>query len=132
MASIAKSQNLSKGEMNNENDDENFAVFSVSAIGLCSSLGRQPPWQLECKPVQYSGTTIINMSPSATTFCYLSRVSIEDTDTDGEMATCRVMRGRLVVWTLEAILGARQRCRCPVLCLLLQQVTERRYSPSDG
>jgi hypothetical protein len=44
MASIAKSQNLSKGEMRNENDNENFDVFSVSDLELCSSLGRQPHW----------------------------------------------------------------------------------------
>jgi hypothetical protein len=45
------------------------------------------------------------MSPSATTFCYLRSVGIEETDTGGERATCRVTRGA-VVWTLEAILGA--------------------------
>jgi len=50
------------------------------------------------------GSTFQNMTPRNTTFCYLSRVGFENTDTDGERATCRVTRGA-VVWTLEAILG---------------------------
>jgi hypothetical protein len=57
------------------------------------------------------------MSPSATTFCYLSRVGVENTDTDGERATCRVMRGS-VVWTLEAVLGENNDAdaRCATYC----------------
>ena len=44
------------------------------------------------------------MTPSATTFCYLSKVGMRDTDSSTESATCRVTRGA-VVWTLEAILS---------------------------
>jgi hypothetical protein len=44
------------------------------------------------------------MTPSNTTFCYLRRVGVENTDTDGELAMCRVVRGTYV-WTLYATLG---------------------------
>jgi hypothetical protein len=44
------------------------------------------------------------MTLSATTFCYLKGVGVENTDIDGERATCQVDRGSLV-WTLSAVLG---------------------------
>lgn len=50
------------------------------------------------------GSSFVNMSPSASTFCYLSKVGVTETDTGSEKATCRVTRGS-VVWTLEAVLG---------------------------
>jgi hypothetical protein len=73
-------------------------------------LGAVPAWAVSLNSswsaTRYNtvGTSFVNMSPSATTFCYLSRVGVNETDTGGELATCRVTRGA-VVWTLEAILG---------------------------
>jgi hypothetical protein len=37
-------------------------------------------------------------------FCYLSTVTMQNTDTSGETATCRVVRSG-AVWLLEATLG---------------------------
>jgi len=51
-----------------------------------------------------AGSSFVNMTSSATTFCYLSRVLVENTDTEDETAGCRLTRGA-VVWTLEAVLG---------------------------
>jgi hypothetical protein len=64
-----------------------------------------------------AGSSFINMSPSATTFCYLRSVGFENTDTDGELATCRVTRGA-VVWTIEAVLGENNDAdaRCSAYC----------------
>lgn len=53
-----------------------------------------------------AGSSFITTSaPSNTTFCFLKSVSIEETDTGGEEATCRLNRGA-TWWTLEAILDA--------------------------
>jgi hypothetical protein len=49
------------------------------------------------------GSSFVNMTPRNTTFCYLSSISFEETDTGSEEATCRITRGS-VVWTLQAIL----------------------------
>jgi hypothetical protein len=40
---------------------------------------------------------------------------VEETDTNGERATCRVTRGNLV-WTLEAILGVGVEKNADVVC----------------
>lgn len=54
---------------------------------------------------------------SASTFCYLHFVSIEETDTGGEEAACLVRRGA-VIWTLEAILDASNNAdvECSAYC----------------
>jgi hypothetical protein len=66
------------------------------------------------------GTNFVNLSASATTFCYLSRVLIEETDITGEFAGCRLTRGS-IVWTLEAIAGSSgsagdQDAYCTAIC----------------
>jgi hypothetical protein len=43
------------------------------------------------------------MTPSNTTFCFLSSVTFEEADTAGERAQCQVVRGD-VAWVLEAAL----------------------------
>ncbi|MGH8615677.1 MAG: hypothetical protein ACREYF_27590 [Gammaproteobacteria bacterium] len=50
------------------------------------------------------GKATIPMVTSAGHFCYLRSVGFENTDTNGETATCRVTRGA-VVWVLEAVLN---------------------------
>jgi hypothetical protein len=65
-----------------------------------------------------AGTTITNMTSSATTFCFLTKVGIENTDFDGELAQCRVRRG-VSVWTVEAFLGGSNEdadARCSAQC----------------
>ena len=64
------------------------------------------------------GSSFTNMTPRNTTFCYLSSVSIEETDTGNEEATCRVTRGA-VVWTLEAILDKTSDAdaECAAVCI---------------
>lgn len=63
------------------------------------------------------GSSFINMSPSATTFCYLSGVETTETDTGSETARCQIRRGQ-VVWTLEAILGTSSDAdiECEAIC----------------
>jgi hypothetical protein len=51
-----------------------------------------------------AGSAFVNMTSSATTFCYLRSVGFRDTDSSTELATCRVTRGS-IVWTLEAVLS---------------------------
>lgn len=46
----------------------------------------------------------LNIATSPTHFCYLSTVGVENTDTDGERATCRLTR-QPAVWVLHADLG---------------------------
>jgi hypothetical protein len=50
------------------------------------------------------GTTSTGMTPRNTTFCYLSKVTVDNTDTEGETATCQVFRGTSI-WFLDASLG---------------------------
>ena len=63
------------------------------------------------------GSAFVNMSPSATTFCFLTGVETTETDTGGETARCQITRGQ-VVWTLEAILGTSSDAdiECEALC----------------
>lgn len=85
--------------------------ISLSLFSLFLLLGAVPAWAVNphsgwnASRSNTIGTSNINMSPSATTFCYLSRVSMTDIDTGSEVATCRVVRGA-VVWSLQATLGA--------------------------
>jgi len=85
-------------------------IFSL-LFSLFLLVGSAPAWAVSpntnwfANRENFAGTTFTNMSASATTFCYLSRVGVRETDTAGELAMCRVTRGSLV-WTLEAILGA--------------------------
>jgi hypothetical protein len=78
-------------------------------FSLFLTLGAVPAWAVSYYgawgAIRYNavGSSFVNMSPSGTTFCYLSGVAFEETDTAGERALCRVTRGD-VVWTLEAIL----------------------------
>jgi len=92
-------------------------------FALFLTLGAVPAWAASpagnwCKSrFNDAGSSFVNMTLSNTTFCYLSKVSIENTDTDGEMATCQVTRGSNV-WTLEAILAENNDAdaRCCAYC----------------
>ncbi len=57
------------------------------------------------------------MSPSGSTFCYLSRVVVTETDTGGERAECRVTRGDFN-WNLQANMGASSDAdiECSAIC----------------
>jgi hypothetical protein len=88
------------------------AIRNISAVLLLSSLALTalPAGAVffvsvhNADRLNTAGTTTTVMQPNATHFCYLSRVGVENTDIDGESATCRV-RGSGTVWILEAILG---------------------------
>jgi hypothetical protein len=62
-------------------------------------------------------TTIVTNAPIASTFCFLTRVNVEETDTGTESAQCQVRR-TAVVWVLEATLGATSDAdvRCSASC----------------
>ncbi len=80
-----------------------FSLFLLAGSAPAWAVNPHSNWN--ANRFNTAGSSFINMSPTATTFCYLSSVGFEDIDTGGERATCRVTRGA-VVWTLEAILGA--------------------------
>lgn len=85
-------------------------IFSL-LFSLFLLLGAVPAWAVSpagnwtAIRLDTVGSTFFNMTLSATTFCYLSRVGVRETDTAGELATCRLTRGSNV-WTIEAMLGA--------------------------
>lgn len=63
------------------------------------------------------GTIGTNMTPSATTFCFLSRVNVEEVRLNNNFAECVVTRGP-AVWRLNAIVGAGApaEARCRAYC----------------
>ena len=62
------------------------------------------------------GVAFVNLTSSATTFCFLTRVQVEDTDSVNEFAGCNLTRGPLV-WTLQAVVTASDAAaRCTALC----------------
>jgi hypothetical protein len=85
-------------------------IFSL-LFSLVLLLGSVPAWAVSpagswsAFRTNTVGSTFFNMTASATTFCYLSRVGVRETDTAGELAQCQVVRGP-IVWTLYATLGA--------------------------
>jgi hypothetical protein len=92
-------------------------------FSLLLTLGAVPAWADDVSPhsnwnatrTNGGGTTFINMSATATTFCYLSRVGMRGNNT--ELAQCRVTRGN-IVWTLEAGLnpGGSAEVVCSAYC----------------
>ncbi len=63
------------------------------------------------------GTSFVNLSLSATSYCFLTQVGVTETDTGAETVDCRLTRGPNV-WTLEAILGTSSDAdvRCAAVC----------------
>jgi hypothetical protein len=61
--------------------------------------------------------TVVTNAPVASTFCFLTRVNVEETDTGTESAQCQVRR-TAAVWVLEATLGASSDAdvRCSASC----------------
>lgn len=81
------------------------ALVLVSAVALApdaQAVSYHSEWHAQ--RTNTVGTTTIVLPPNASRFCYLSRVSVVDTDTSGERAQCRVRRSG-TVWLLEAYLG---------------------------
>jgi hypothetical protein len=95
------------GVMNMNNKRRIFsALFSLALL-----LSTVPAWAVTFKsgPTSISrfntgGSSFVNLTSSATTFCYLSKVGVRDTDSSTEEAGCRLTKGS-VVWTLEAYLS---------------------------
>jgi hypothetical protein len=83
------------------------SAFAVPSLVASASLTRN----------NTAGTSFVNLSASASSFCFLTRVGVTNTDTDPETADCRLTKGG-VVWTLEAILGDSSDAdiRCSVIC----------------
>ena len=92
-----------------------FSLFLVLSALPAAAVSFNSTWFANRENT--GGSTFVNMTPRNTTFCYLSKVGIEDTDTGGEMATCRMTRGS-VVWTLEAILekSSDADAHCSAIC----------------
>lgn len=64
-----------------------------------------------------AGSTFKVLPTHANHFCYLSLVSVEETDTGGEEAKCRLRRSG-TVWLLEAILDKNSDAdvECGAIC----------------
>ena len=79
-------------------------------FSLLLTLGAVPAWAVSfnnsfsISRFNTGGSSFVNMTSSATTHCYLSRVGVRDTDSSTEEAECRLTKGA-VVWTLEAFLS---------------------------
>ena len=79
-------------------------------FSLLLTLGAVPAWAVSFNSsfsisrFNTGGSSFVNMTSSATTHCYLSRVGVRDTDSSTEEAECRLTKGA-VVWTLEAFLS---------------------------
>ena len=110
---------LNAGVMNMNNKRRIFsALFSLALL-----LSTVPAWAVSfnrsasISRFNTVGSSFVNLTFSSTTFCYLSKVGVTDTDTGGEVATCRLTRGSSV-WTLEAILGASSDAdiSCSAIC----------------
>jgi putative hemolysin len=92
-----------------------LAGTSLGMTGSAVAVSPNSSWS--AVRLNTAGSSFVNMSASASTFCFLTGVGIEDTDTGGESARCLITRGA-VVWTLEAILGASSDAdvRCNAIC----------------
>jgi hypothetical protein len=86
-------------------------IMSIGALGV-TLLSSVPAWAVSpyggphsvCRS-NSAGQSFVTMAPSASTFCYLSNVNIQETDTGGESAQCTLLRG-YDYWYLSANLGA--------------------------
>jgi len=95
-----------------------LGVLALTTLGLTSvALAVSPHSSWWASRHNTVGSSFTNMSPSATTFCFLTGVETTETDTGSETARCQVRRGQ-VVWTLEAILGTSSDAdiECEALC----------------
>jgi hypothetical protein len=79
-------------------------------LSLFLTLGAIPAWAVSfnnsfsISRFNTGGSSFVNMTSSAATHCYLSKVGVRDTDSSTEEAECRLTKGS-VVWTLEAFLS---------------------------
>jgi hypothetical protein len=90
-------------------------VLSTLPAATVSFIG-----QFHISRLNGGGSNFVNLTASATTFCYLSRVFVAETDVESEFAGCRLVRGSSV-WTLYAHAGnlgstGDQDAYCSVIC----------------
>jgi hypothetical protein len=92
-----------------------FSLFLVGSALSAAAVSYRARYSINRN--NNAGSSWVNMTPSSTTFCYLSTVIVENTDTEDETAGCRVTRGTLV-WTLEAVLGQNDDAdvQCAAIC----------------
>jgi hypothetical protein len=88
-------------------------VLLLSSLALTALPAEARHTVFDAERRDNAGTTTRVCEPHATHFCYLSSVGMQDTDTGGERATCRVRQSG-TVWILEAIL--RQNDDADVFC----------------
>jgi hypothetical protein len=100
-------------------------IRNISAVLLLSSLALTAlpagavsfGFVIDADRVNTAGTTTTVGPLVATHFCYLSRVGVENTDSSGETATCRLNSGG-GTWILEANLARNDDAdaRCSATC----------------
>jgi hypothetical protein len=81
-----------------------MALGALVLVAPAHSWAVSPHGQWFANRSNTPGTTGTNMSLYDTTFCYLSKVGVEDTDSPNEGAICRVFKEG-PVWRLTATLG---------------------------
>jgi hypothetical protein len=79
-----------------------LAIIGLLAASPAAAVSYNSTYSAERRNT--AGSTFTNMSLSASTFCFLTRVGMEETDSAGEYASCKITKGANV-WTLEAYLG---------------------------
>jgi hypothetical protein len=96
-------------------------IRNISAVLILSSLALtalpagavSPNTSIHAPRFDDAGDTIEIGPPHANTFCYLSRVGVEETDTGGEYAQCELIQSGSV-WVLGAHLS--QNNDADILC----------------
>ncbi len=76
-------------------------ILTGSMVGPASAVSPDGEWFLQ--RFNTAGTFFAVLRPHANHFCYLGQVSIEETDSGGEEATCKLRKSG-TVWLLEATL----------------------------
>jgi len=74
-------------------------MFTATMIGQAHAVSYDGQWYLT--RYNAAGTSYAVMRPHANHFCFLSQVSVEETDTGGEETHCQIRQSG-TVWVLEA------------------------------
>ena len=90
-------------------------ILAMSITGSVHAVSPDGSWFLQ--RFNTAGTFFAVMKPHANHFCYLTQVSIEETDSGNEEATCRIRKSG-TVWLLEATLDKNGNAdvKCGAVC----------------
>lgn len=94
-----------------------LATLGAAAPEPAAAVSYNSLWSASRGAASAGGSTTVAMTPSATTFCTLSRVILAETDIPPETAGCRVYRS-VGTWYLSAYKGnaGDQAVQCSATC----------------